>query len=238
MQKSDLFKRLKHGLVVSCQALKDEPLHSPFIMSKMALAAKEGGAVGIRANGGEDIRAIKAEVDLPIIGIVKRDYEDSEVFITPTMDEVEEVVKTGADIVAMDATNRMRPRGESLQNFIGQIKRKHPDILLMADVSNLDEAVTAGKLGFDLVATTLSGNTKSTADHPKPNLLLVRKIAEHLDVPVVAEGGIWDPGEMQEAFEYGAFTCIIGTAITRPQEITKRFVDQIQILTSINEEGK
>lgn len=238
MQKTEVFKRLQHGLVVSCQALEDEPLHSPYIMSKMALAAKEGGAVGIRANGGADIKRIKVEVDLPIIGIVKRHYKNSSVFITPTMGEVEEVVEAGADIIATDATHRIRPNKGDLQDFFKEIKERYPAVPLMADISTFEEAVTAYEIGFDLVATTLSGYTEYTVDHPRPNLSLVRKMTKHLEVPVVAEGGIWEPDDMQTAFEYGVFTCIIGSAITRPQEITRRFVESIRLASTIKKEGK
>ena len=109
MTNEEVLKRIKGGLIVSCQALSTEPLCDPYIMSMMAYAAKEGGAVGIRANTTVDIEAIKKKVDLPIIGIIKKDYEGSDVYITPTEKEVEELVRTGVDIIAVDATKRMRP---------------------------------------------------------------------------------------------------------------------------------
>ncbi|WP_174614600.1 N-acetylmannosamine-6-phosphate 2-epimerase [Virgibacillus ihumii] len=229
MQKENLLKRLKSGLIVSCQALSDEPLHSSYIMSRMAVAAQEGGAVGIRANSGADIQKIKGEVNLPVIGIVKRVYEDSPVFITPSMDEVDEIVHAGADIIALDATNRMRPGNMNLKQFYSRIRKCYPDVLLMADISTFEEAVAAYQLGFDIVATTLSGNTPETKVHPLPDLLLVKKMVQNLDIPVFAEGGIWEPADMQTAFDYGAHTCIIGSAITRPQLITRRFVNHIQM---------
>ncbi len=142
---------LEGRLVVSCQALPDEPLHSSFIMGRMALAAKEGGAVGIRANTKEDIREIQSQVDLPVIGIVKRDYENCEVYITPTMKEIDELMEVRPEIIALDATDRLRPNGLTLDAFVSQIREKYPDQLLMADCSTIEEAVHADELGFDFI---------------------------------------------------------------------------------------
>ena len=122
-------EQLKGKLIVSCQALPHEPLHSSFIMGRMALAAKEGGACGIRANTREDIKEIQQNVDLPVIGIVKRDYEDSEIYITPTMKEVDELMEVKPEIIAMDATIAKRPGGLTLDEFFHQVKEKYPDQL-------------------------------------------------------------------------------------------------------------
>ena len=130
-------EHLKGRLVVSCQALPDEPLHSSFIMGRMALAAKEGGAAGIRANTKEDIGEIRSQVDLPVIGIVKRDYEDSEIYITPTMREIDELMGVKPEIIAMDATDRLRPGGVTLDKFFQEVKERYPDQLLMADCSTV-----------------------------------------------------------------------------------------------------
>ena len=127
MTNEEVLKRIKGGLIVSCQALSTEPLCDPYIMSMMAYAAKEGGAVGIRANTTVDIEAIKKKVDLPIIGIIKKDYEGSDVYITPTEKEVEELVRTGVDIIAVDATKRMRPGNITFEEFFKNIRSKYPN---------------------------------------------------------------------------------------------------------------
>lgn len=228
MDRLNVLTKIKGGLIVSCQALKDEPLHSPYIMSKMALAAKQGGAVAIRANGCEDIKAIKNEIDLPILGLVKRDYNDSQIYITPTLKEIDEIVNSGADIVALDATNRIRPENVNLEEFFYNIKEKYPDIILMADVSNYDEGVKAEKLGFDLVSTTLSGYTDYTKMEKLPNFELMEALVRNLKIPVIAEGGIWTIEQLKRAIELGSFAVVIGTAITRPKEITERFVSIIK----------
>ena len=155
---------LPQGLIVSCQALPEEPLHSSFIMSKMALAAYQGGAKGIRANTKEDIIAIKKEVDLPVIGIVKRDYEGSNVFITATTKEVDELIESGCEVIALDATKQERPK-ESLEEIVQYIRDNAPNVEIMADISDLDEAINADKLGFDYVGTTLRGYTSYTKGH-------------------------------------------------------------------------
>ena len=150
---------LKGKLIVSCQALENEPLHSSFIMGRMALAAKEGGAMGIRANTKEDIKEIQANVDLPIIGIVKRNYEGSKVYITPTMKEVDELMEVASEIIAVDATGALRPGNITLDEFFHSIKAKYPNQLLMADCSTVEEAVHADELGFDFIGTTMVGYT-------------------------------------------------------------------------------
>ena len=150
---------LKGKLIVSCQALPHEPLHSSFIMGRMALAAKEGGAYGIRANTKEDIAEIQARVALPVIGIVKRDYEDSKVYITPTMKEINELMEVKPDIIALDATHSLRPGGRTLDEFYREIRKSYPEQLLMADCSTVEEALHADQLGFDFIGTTMVGDT-------------------------------------------------------------------------------
>ena len=153
---------LKGHLIVSCQALPHEPLHSSFIMGRMALAAKEGGAKGIRANTKEDILEIKKNVDLPVIGIVKRDYDDSKVYITPTMKEIDELMEVKPEIIAVDATSDLRPNGVTIDEFYKEIRLKYPDQLLMADCSTVEEALHADELGFDFIGTTLVGYTEQS----------------------------------------------------------------------------
>ncbi|HNY10559.1 MAG TPA: N-acetylmannosamine-6-phosphate 2-epimerase [Candidatus Wallbacteria bacterium] len=227
MDKKKILSKIKGGLIVSCQALEDEPLHGSFIMAKMACAAKSGGAAGIRANGAEDIAAIKKIVDLPLIGIIKKVYKGSGVYISPTIKEIDELVKAGADIIATDATDRVRPTGTTLDDFYKCVREKYPDIILMADISTFEEGVKAEKLGFDLAATTLSGYTEYTKGTKLPDLRLLKKLANRLKIPVIAEGGISEPKELKKAIELGAFAAVVGGAITRPQQITRRFVNFI-----------
>lgn len=228
MLKEDLLKAIEGGLIVSCQALPHEPLHSPYIMSRMAYAAMLGGAAGIRANSGKDIAEIRKIVDLPIIGLSKKVYDGFDVFITPTMEEVREIIEAGAHIVAVDATGRKRPGGISLEEFIRKIRREFPEIILLGDISRAEEGIECEKLGFDLVSTTLSGYTKATENIKLPDFKLVRELTMKLSIPVIAEGGIWTPEELNEAMDAGAYAAVIGTAITRPMEITRRFCNAIK----------
>lgn len=228
MKKNEILQSLKQGLIVSCQALEDEPLHSAYIMSRMAYAAAEGGACGIRANTVADIKAIRTETDLPIIGIIKKEYPDSEVYITPTAHEVDALVAAGVEIIAIDATGRPRPYEETLEEFFRPVREKYPDQLFMADTSCLEEGLLAERLGFDLIGTTMSGYTPYTAGRSLPDLELIEAYAARLSVPVVAEGGIWTPQQLKAVFQAGAYTAVVGTAITRPREITKRFVAALE----------
>lgn len=221
-----MLDQIKGKLVVSCQALEDEPLHGSEIMKKMADAAKRGGAAGIRANGVEDIRAIKNFVELPIIGIIKRKYADSEVYITPTLKEVEEIARVGADIIALDATNRVRPGGLELESLLKEIKNRFPDQKLMADCASLEDCITAAALGFDCIGTTLLGYTEETAGRKlyAEDFAFLKEVVSSVDVPVIAEGNILTPEMAAKALEYGAHAVVVGGAITRPQQITERFV--------------
>ncbi|CAM2868598.1 putative N-acetylmannosamine-6-phosphate 2-epimerase [Dellaglioa algida] len=216
---------IKDGLVVSCQALENEPLYSSFIMGKMALAAELGGAVGIRANSVADILEIKKQVNLPLIGIIKRDYPDSEVYITATMKEVDELLTTDAEIIAMDATVRDRPNHESVTDLVGKIHTKNR--LVMADISTYEEGIMAEKNGFDMVSTTLSGYTDYTDERDSPDFELLKKLVENLKIPVIMEGHTTTPEEVKKALNMGAFSAVVGGVITRPQQITQRFVDRI-----------
>jgi len=227
MDKKNILSKIKGGLIVSCQALENEPLHGSFIMAKMAYAAESGGAAGIRANGAEDIIAIKKIVGLPLIGIVKKVYKDSGVYISPTIKEIDELVKAGADIIAADATDRVRPQGITLDGFYKSVREKYPDIILMADISTFEEGVKAEKLGFDIAATTLSGYTEYTEGTKLPDMKLLKKLVSGLKIPVIAEGGISEPKELKKAIGLGAFAAVVGGAITRPQQITRRFVNFI-----------
>lgn len=221
---------LAKGCIVSCQALEQEPLHSPSIMAAMARAAQEGGAVGIRANSPEHIRAIKEACDLPIIGLYKREHPNSEVYITPTLEDASSVIHAGADIVALDATNRIRPDYMKLEELIAAIRETHPSTPILADISTFEEGVLAMDLGVDLVSTTLSGYTPYSPQQKEPDIELVGRLAELRRTPVLAEGRIWTPDECRMCFAKGAFAVVIGSAITRPQLITRRFVDAIKAI--------
>jgi N-acylglucosamine-6-phosphate 2-epimerase len=225
-----MLEQIKKGLVVSCQALENEPLHSSFIMSKMALAAKQGGATGIRANSKHDIIEIKKEVDLPVVGIVKRDYADSEVFITPTKREVDELIESGCEMIAMDATLRERPNGESLSDLVSYVKENHPHIQLMADISSLEDALEAERLAFDCVSTTLYGYTNETKGCKlyENDFEFIKIILNNVSIPVVAEGNIMTPEMAREVLRLGAHSVVVGGAITRPQQITIRFAEEIK----------
>lgn len=227
MNKAAILQAIKGGLVVSCQALPGEPLQGSGIMAKMALAAKQGGAVGIRANGYEDIVLIKKEVDLPIIGIIKANYSDSEVFITPTMKEVDLICRAGAEIVALDATQRLRPFGQDLKTFVQEIRSRHPEVLLMADISTYEEGLAAEALGFDLIGTTLSGYTSYSKNDEDPDYDLMLQLVQTLNTPIVAEGKINTPEDLEKSFKCGVYCAVVGSSITRPQEITKRFTRAI-----------
>lgn len=217
-------------LIVSCQALPHEPLHSSYIMGRMAVAAKEGGAAGIRANTREDIAEIRKQVDLPVIGIVKRDYPDSSVFITPTMKEVEELVETGTEIIAVDATCRVRPEGKTLDEFYREVRAAWPEQLLMADCSTLEEALHADELGFDFIGTTLVGYTEESRELriEDNDFELIREILSRVSHRVIAEGNINTPEKVRRVMDLGVYSVVVGSAITRPQLITRTFVDALE----------
>lgn len=227
MTNQQIMNQIRGGLIVSCQALKEEPLHSSFIMSRMAYAAMLGGAVGIRANTVEDITEIRKLVDLPIIGIIKAVYEDSDVYITPTMREVDALVECGVDIIAADATGRPRHLGVSLESFFSEVRAKYPNQLFMADCSTTEEGLHAAELGFDIIGTTMSGYTPYTEGTRLPNFDMMRTLAQKSGRPVIAEGGIWCPEDLKRALETGAHAAVVGTAITRPREITRRYVEAL-----------
>ena len=216
---TELFPR---GLIVSCQARMDEPLRDSGVMARMAVAAKQGGAIGIRANTPLDIAAIRAAVDLPIIGIYKMDIPGVEVFITPTFFSAAEIARAGSDMIAVDATARSRPEGESLERLVGRI---HDELGLpvMADVSTFDEGVAAAKAGCDCVSSTLSGYTPYSPKLDGPDYELVTRLLAAGVGPVIAEGRYHAPDDAARALELGAHAVVVGGAITRPQEITVRF---------------
>ncbi|HXF64680.1 MAG TPA: N-acetylmannosamine-6-phosphate 2-epimerase [Caldilineaceae bacterium] len=218
--------QVRGGLIVSCQALADEPLHGAEIMARMARAAQMGGARAIRANSPPDIRAIVAAVDLPVIGLYKEELPDYPVYITPTVDHAKAVAEAGAHIIAIDATARPRPEPADLKTLIATIHQETGRPVL-ADVSTLEEGLAAEAAGADLVATTLSGYTDYSPQQREPDLELTAALARRLEVPLLAEGRYHTPEQAAAALAAGALAVVVGGAITRPQEIARRFVEAI-----------
>ena len=213
---------LRGGLIVSCQAEDDNPLCDPHIMAMMAQSVVMGGAMAVRANHPDHIRAIRAVVDVPIFGIYKYNYPDSDVFITPTLAEAQAVVEAGCDVLTVEATQRPRPNGQSLEDFMRQITGMF-DVPIMADVSTHEEGIAAAALGADIVATTLSGYTPYSPQQAEPDFRLIETLAQAVDVPIIAEGRISSPAEARRALDCGAFAVVVGSMITRPGHITAHF---------------
>ena len=230
MDKKELYEYLHGELIVSCQALPGEPLYREEggVMCLMAQAAKNAGVKAIRAQGIVDIKQIKEQTNLPVIGIIKKSYPGYATYITATMDEVDKLVEVGSDIIALDCTNRERGDGKTPSEFVKEIKEKYPNIVLMADISNLEEAIEAEKAGVDFVGTTMNGYTPYTTVSKKFDPSLVKEIVENVKIPVIAEGKIHEPKEAKAALEAGAHCMVVGGAITRPQEITSRFLAELK----------
>ncbi|MDL2318339.1 N-acetylmannosamine-6-phosphate 2-epimerase [Eubacteriales bacterium OttesenSCG-928-A19] len=230
MAKESFLEAIRGRIIVSCQALPGEPLYmeGDSIMYLMARAAKQAGAAAIRTNGMRDVEAIKAETGLPVIGLIKRKYPDTEVYITPSMDEVDALHAAGADVVALDCTLRPHAGGLHINDFLRQIREKYPAMPLMADISTLEEGVNAWKQGVDFVGTTLSGYTPYSPMGVGPDFELVRKLSEAIDIPVIAEGKVHEPSQAVELLACGAYAVVVGGAITRPLEIATRFIQAVQ----------
>jgi N-acylglucosamine-6-phosphate 2-epimerase len=218
---------LRGQLIVSCQAGEDEPLYGAVYMAGMARAAQAGGAAAIRANGFEDVSAICATVSLPVIGINKQNYPGYEVYITPTFEDAKIVVEAGAKMLALDATPRPRPGGISLSQLVQKIQQEL-QTPVMADLSCLEDAQAAEAAGVDFLATTLSGYTSHGRPAiPEPDLEFISQLVQSTRTPVIAEGRFIEPRQVAEAFNRGAYAVVVGGAITRPHEITRRFVEAI-----------
>ena len=216
---------LAGGLVVSCQAPEGSPLRDPFILGRIAAAAEDAGAVGIRAEGVENVRAIKKEVSIPVIGLIKR-ANTSPIYITPDIQDVRDLVEAGADIVAVDATEREREGGVTTPEFLREAVAVAGSVPIMADVDSLSSAALAAQWGVGLVGTTLSGYTGG--DIPlHPDIDLVREIAAQISIPMIAEGRYSSAEEVRQALQNGAHAVCIGTSLTDPWTLTKRLVARI-----------
>lgn len=226
-RKRAILESFCNGLIVSCQVQKDDPIYTEDMVVKMAEAAKWAGAVGIRANTPEQIRAIKAKVDLPMIGLYKIWHEDTDVFITPTLKAVQEVWEAGAEIIALDCTDQITHEGRPAWELLPVVKREFPEAIVFADISNYEEAKRAVALGADLVGPTLYGYTKETAHIESPDLREFARMCRDLgeEAYFVMEGHIYSPEDAIKCLYLGAHTVVVGSAITRPHLTAKRFVD-------------
>lgn len=226
----DPLTAIRGGLVVSCQAPAGDALRDPEVMTAIAASVADAGAVGIRANGLSDVRAIRARVTLPLIGLWK--HGSAGVYLTPTAKHAAAIAEAGADIVAVDGTLRSRPDGRTLADNVAAVHREGR--LLMADVSTVDEGLAAQDAGADVVSTTLSGYTPDSPSSDEPDLELVAALAGRLRVPVVAEGRIRTPAQASRALQLGAWAVVVGTAITSPSWIASQFVRELAAIRMPN----
>jgi len=222
----DIVNRLKNKVVVSVQAMPGEPLYAEKCMAAMMKSVVKGGAGGLRVAGARDVKNAKNLSDVPVIGLIKPDVIPSNwheiVYITPTIKDVLELVDAGADIIAFDGTSRPR-EGCTLEEIIKYVKINNR--MSMADISTVEEGLNCAKLGANMLSTTLSGYTQfSSMKSEGPDFELLEQLVKLTNIPVVLEGRIWEPKEVDKAFELGAHCVVIGSAITRPQLITRRFV--------------
>lgn len=232
--KKTLLAGLKKGLIVSCQVQHDDPCYSEDFVLKMAQSAQWAGAVGIRANSPEQIRLIKSNVDLPMIGLYKIWHDDTDVFITPTLEAAKQVWEAGAEIIALDCTNQITHEGRHAWELLPTIKKEIPDALIFADVSNYDEAKRAVELGADIVGPTLYGYTEETKHIESPDLREFARMCRDFGDKafMIMEGHIYSPEDAVKCLYLGADAVVVGSAITRPHLIAKRFTDLMSGLQS------
>ena len=234
--RAGLLAAIRHGVIVSCQAAAGSPLDAPEHIAAMAMSAERGGAVGLRIDDPLNVGVVRALTALPLIGIYKQHRPDSEVYITPTFESARAVIQAGADIVALDATPRPRPDGETFAEIVRRVHREC-GVPVMADVSTVEEAVAAARAGADLVATTLAGYTSSSTGGGRDNAALAGRIAAVVDVPVIVEGGLWTIEDIRASFEAGAFAVVVGSAVTAPELITRRLAAAAPRFVEANGDG-
>ncbi len=221
-------EKLKNQIIISVQAMPDEPLYKEECLTAMMKSVINGGAKALRLAGSRDIKNAKKLFNVPVIGLTKPDKLPENwkeiVYITPSLKEVNELIDANADIIAVDATLRPRPK-ETLNEILNAIKSS--DKFAMADISTFEEGVKARELGFDVISTTLSGyTTYSNQNIEGPDFNLLKSLSNELDCPIILEGRIWTVEEVNMAFDLGAYSVVIGSAVTRPQLITKRFYER------------
>lgn len=214
--------KLQRGLIVSCQAAEGEPLFGCQVMHLFARCAVAGGAVGIRALA-EEIPAIKSEVSVPVIGLVKKHHADSEVYITPGVADAQLLIRQRCEAIAVDATARPRHNGETLEDIVAYVRKTSPETALVADIDTYENAMRALRLGFDYISTTLRGFTSETRGIEIPDVSFVKRLSEPLKGRMIVEGGIWDTEQLAEVLRFDPYAVVIGTSITRPKCITERF---------------
>ena len=218
---------IRKKVVVSVQALSHEPLYDENCMIAMMKSVVKGGAAGLRVAGARDVRNAKKNFSVPVIGLTKPDKLPPNwkeiVYITPSVKEVRELTDAGADIIAFDGTSRKRENSpEEMISLIHSSGR-----LAMADIATFEEGINCAKLGADIISTTLSGYTlESENNSNEPDFELLEKLVKATDTPVFLEGKVWEPRQVKKAFSLGAHSVVIGSAITRPQLITKRFIEE------------
>ena len=226
-----ILEKLKGKIIVSVQAMPSEPLYDEICINALIKSVLAGGAGGLRVAGKRDVINAKKLSDLPVIGITKppkipSNYKDC-VYITPTVADANTIIDADADIIAFDGTSRPRPNNENLVSIISAIHSKNK--LAMADISTFEEGINNAMLGADIISTTLSGYTSHSENNSdKPDFELLKRLVETCDKPVILEGKVWETADVQKAFELGAHSVVIGSAITRPQLITKRFVNSVK----------
>jgi len=219
---NNVLEKWRGGLIVSCQAPTNSPLARPEIIAAFAETAEQNGAVGVRIDAPENVSAVKAQIKIPVLGIYKIIYDQSEVYITPTFDAAREISEAGADVIALDATFRPRPNDEKIENIVRQIKSElHKPIA--ADIATFDEGLHTEEIGFDMIITTLSGYTENTKHIIKPDFELVEKLAKRLSTPVICEGRLSSADDVRRAFDCGAFAVVVGNAITGIDRLVQKF---------------
>ena len=224
---NEVLEKIKNKVIVSVQAMPSEPLYDEVCINALIKSVITGGASGLRVAGARDVKNAKKLTTVPVIGITKpskipQNYKEL-VYITPSVKDADDIIEAGADIIAFDATYRKRGTKENILQIIDFIHSKGR--LAMADISTFEEGIINTLLGADIISTTLSGyTTYSEKNSSEPDFELVKKLAGAIDIPIILEGRIWSPDEVKKAFEAGAFSVVIGSAITRPQLITRRFV--------------